>query len=103
MAKLERQFQRWYASLMLGLGMHLDQVNSSIEAIYQMGLTKREAKKDDYHACKMGKSLPTDADGHPHQDKRPITGSEINRWTAWISQIKLNEQEFLNSFGPLMP
>ena len=52
MDKLERQFQKWYASLMLGLGTHLDQVNSSIEAIYQMGLTKREAKKDGYHAYK---------------------------------------------------
>ena len=78
---------------MLGLGRHLDQVNSSIEAIYQMGLTKREAKKDDYHAHKMGKPVLTDAEGHSHQDNEPTTGSEMNPWTAWISQIKLNEQE----------
>ena len=49
MDRLERQFQKWYTSLMLGLGTHLDQVNSSIEAIYQMGLTKRETKRDDFH------------------------------------------------------
>ena len=52
MDNLERQFQRWYTTLILGLGRHLDQVNSSIEAIYQMGLTKREAKREDYHAKK---------------------------------------------------
>ena len=49
---LERQFQRWYASLMLGLGKHLEQVNSSIEAIYQMGLSKRGVKKNDYQEYK---------------------------------------------------
>ena len=56
MDRLERQFQKWYASLMLGLGTHLEQVNSSIEAIYQMGLTKREAKKDEFYAHKKGRS-----------------------------------------------
>ena len=56
MDKLERQFQKWYASLMLGLGTHLDQVNSSIEAIYQMGLTKREAKKDCYPRIQAGET-----------------------------------------------
>ena len=50
MDNLERQFQKWYTTLILGLGKHLDQVNSSIEAIYQMGLTKREAKRETYHA-----------------------------------------------------
>ena len=48
MDTLERQFQKWYASLMLGLGKHLDNVNSSIAAIYQMGLTKREQKRNEY-------------------------------------------------------
>ena len=55
MDTLERQFQKLYTSLILGLGRHLDQVNSSIEAIYQMGLTKREAKRDEYHTQKLGK------------------------------------------------
>ena len=36
MDALERQFQKWYTSLFLGLGRHLNQVNASIEAIYQM-------------------------------------------------------------------
>ena len=93
MDKLERQFQKWYASLMLGLGTHLEQVNSSIEAIYQMGLTKREAKKDEFHAYQNGKSLPMTAENQPHQDRESNMGSEMNPWTAWISQIKLNEQE----------
>ena len=93
MDKLERQFQKWYASLMLGLGTHLDQVNSRIEAIYQMGLTKREAKKDGYHAYKLAKPEPRDAEGHSHQEQESTMGSEMNPWTAWISQIKLNEQE----------
>ena len=55
MDTLERQFQKWYTSLILGLGRHLDQVNASIEAIYQMGLTKREAKREDYHAYQKEK------------------------------------------------
>ena len=77
---------------MLGLGKHLDQVNSSIEAIYQMGLTKCEAKRDDYQTRK-GKPVPTDSEDHSHQAKRHTTGLEMNPWTAWISQIRLNEQE----------
>ena len=93
MDKLERQFQRWYASLMLGLGTHLEQVNSSIEAIYQMGLTKRGAKKDGYHARQMLNPTPVKAREHVHQDGKITTGLEMNPWTAWISQIKLNEQE----------
>ena len=93
MDKLERQFQRWYASLMLGLGTHLEQVNSSIEAIYQMGLTKRGAKKDGYHARQMLNPTPMKAREHVHQDGKITTGLEMNPWTAWISQIKLNEQE----------
>ena len=89
---LERQFQKWYTSLILGLGRHLDQVNSSIEAIYQMGLTKRGAKRDEYHAHKMGKQSAHRVDDSYH-DGKPETGSELNPWTAWISQIRLNEQE----------
>ena len=88
---LERQFQKWYTSLILGLGRHLDQVNSSIEAIYQMGLTKRGAKRDEYHAHKMGRQSAQRVDDSYH-DGKPETGSELNPWTAWISQIRLNEQ-----------
>ena len=33
------------------------------------------------------------AENQPHQDREPSMGSEMNPWTAWISQIKLNEQE----------
>ena len=89
---LERQFQKWYTSLILGLGKHLDQVNSSIEAIYQMGLTKRGVKRDEYHAHRLGKQSTHVVDDS-HQDNRPETGLELNPWTAWISQIRLNEQE----------
>ena len=89
---LERQFQKWYTTLILGLGRHLDQVNSSIEAIYQMGLTKRGAKREEYHAHKLGKQ-PAHSTADPHHDGKPETGSELNPWTAWISQIRLNEQE----------
>ena len=89
---LERQFQKWYTSLILGLGRHLDQVNSSIEAIYQMGLTKRGAKREEYHAHKLGKQ-PAHSIDDPHHDGKPETGLELNPWTAWISQIRLNEQE----------
>ena len=92
MDTLERQFQKWYTSLILGLGRHLDQVNSSIEAIYQMGLTKRGAKRDEYHAHKMGRQSAHRAEDSCH-DGKPETGSELNPWTAWISQIRLNEQE----------
>ena len=57
MDKLERQFQKWYASLILGLGVHLNQVNSSIEAIYQMGVTKREIKKGGLSPTQNGKTM----------------------------------------------
>ena len=90
MDTLERQFQRWYTSLILGLGRHLDQVNASIEAIYQMGLTKRGAKREEYHAHKMGKQS-THGVEDPHQETQP--GLELSPWTAWISQVRLNEQE----------
>ena len=92
MDTLERQFQKWYTSLILGLGRHLDQVNSSIEAVYQMGLTKREAKRDEYHTQKLGKQSDRRSDGS-HLGDRSEPGSELNPWTAWISQIRLNEQE----------
>ena len=86
---LERQFQKWYTTLILGLGRHLDQVNSSIEAIYQMGLTKRGVKREEYHAQKQS---VRGVDGSYHGGA-PETGFELNPWTAWISQIRLNEQE----------
>ena len=92
MDTLERQFQKWYTSLILGLGRHLDQVNSSIEAIYQMGLTKREAKRDEYHTQKL-KSQSNRSPQSSHLKERSLQGSELNPWTAWISQIRLNEQE----------
>ena len=92
MDKLERQFQKWYASLMLGLGTHLDQVNSSIEAIYQMGLAKRETKREEFHSTKQMLSS-TDVEHQSHQDRESNLGLEMNPWTAWISQIKLNDQE----------
>ena len=53
MDTLERQFQKLYASLMLGLGKHLENVNSSMEAIYQMGLAKREHKRSEYQAQRI--------------------------------------------------
>ena len=92
MDTLERQFQKWYTSLMLGLGRHLDQVNASVEAIHQMGLTKREAKREEYHAYQKGKQ---DSNGveDSRQENRPEVGLGLNPWTAWISQIRLNEQE----------
>ena len=43
--------------------------------------------------CKLGRPSSTDADSNPYQDRKPVTESEMNPWTAWISQIKLNEQE----------
>ena len=92
MDRLERQFQKWYASLMLGLGTHLKQVNSSMEAIYQMGLTKRGAKRKEFLSRKE-MSTTTDVEDQSHQDRQSNLGSEMNPWTAWISQIKLNEQE----------
>ena len=92
MDTLERQFQKWYTSLILGLGRHLDQVNSSIEAIYQMGLTKREAKRDEYHTQKLRKQSDRRSDSS-HTRERSEPGSGLNPWTAWISQIRLNEQE----------
>ena len=92
MDHLERQFQRWYASLMLGLGKHLEQVNSSIEAIYQMGLSKRGVKKNDYQEYKKAMASVAE-EGQSLLTENSITGSEMNPWTAWISQIKLNEQE----------
>ena len=93
MDKPERQFQRWYASLMFRLGTHLEQVNSSIEAIYLIGLTKRGAKKHGYHAHQMVKPTPVNVKENLRQDRESTTGTEMNPWTAWISQIKLNEQE----------
>ena len=92
MDQLERQFQRWYASLMMGLGKHLEQVNSSIEAIYQMGLAKRGVKKDDYQTYKRTMASITE-EGQSQLNENSATGLEMNPWTAWISQIKLNEQE----------
>ena len=71
----------------------MEQVNSSIEAIYQMGLTKRGAKKDGYHAHQMTNPTPMKVKENLHQDRESTTGAEMNPWTAWISQIKLNEQE----------
>ena len=88
MDNLERQFQRWYTTLILGLGKHLDQVNSSIEAIYQMGLTKREAKREAYHAQQTNIKVE-----EVQRDEKIEMGSQLNPWTAWISQIRLNEQE----------
>ena len=88
MDNLERQFQKWYTTLILGLGKHLDQVNSSIEAIYQMGLTKREAKREAYHAQQTNLKVEEIQRG-----ERIEMGSQLNPWTAWISQIRLNEQE----------
>ena len=88
MDNLERQFQKWYTTLILGLGKHLDQVNSSIEAIYQMGLTKREAKREAYHAQQTNIKVE-----EIQRDEGIETGSQLNPWTAWISQIRLNEQE----------
>ena len=67
---------------------HLDQVNSSIEAIYQMGLTKREAKREAYHVQQNNIKVE-----EMQRDERIETGSQLNPWTAWISQIRLNEQE----------
>ena len=81
MDQLERQFQRWYASLMLGLGKHLEQVNSSIEAIYQMGLTKRGVKKDDYQAYKRAMASITE-EGQSQLTDNSATGLEMNPWTA---------------------
>ena len=92
MDHLERQFQRWYASLMLGLGKHLEQVNSSIEAIYQMGLSKRGVKKNDYQEYKKVMASVAE-EGQSLLTENSTTGSEMNPWTVWISQIKLNEQE----------
>ena len=97
MDTLERQFQRWYASLILGLGRHLDQVNTSIEAIYKMGLTKREAKRDEYHAHRMGKQDTGKVEDSP-QDGKPEEGLQVNPWTAWIAQVRLNEQEIPEFF-----
>ena len=57
-----------------------------------MGLTKREAKRDEYHAHKMGKQSANGVEDS-HHDGKPETGLELNPWTAWISQIRLNEQE----------
>ena len=57
-----------------------------------MGLTKRGAKRDGYHAQKLGKQSDRRADGSYSGDKSEL-GSELNPWTAWISQIRLNEQE----------
>ena len=92
MDTLERQFQKWYTSLILGLGRHLDQVMSSIEAIYQMGLTKREAKRDEYHTQRL-KSQFNRSSVRAYLTEKSAQGSEMNPWTAWISQIRLNEQE----------
>ena len=63
-----------------------------IEAIYQMGLTKRGAKRGEYHAQKLGKQSDRRADDS-HPGNKPEPGSELNPWTAWISQMGLNEQE----------
>ena len=92
MDTLERQFQKWYTSLILGLGRHLNQVNASIEAIYQMGLTKREAKREDYHAYQKEKPSTQLVEDSP-QDGKPEEGPPSNPWTAWIAQVRLNEQE----------
>ena len=73
---LERQFQKWYTTLILGLGRHLDQVNSGIEAIYQMGLTKRGVKREEYHAHKLGRQSTHGIDD-PHPDGKPEMGSEL--------------------------
>ena len=61
-----------------------------------MGLTKREAKRDEYHAHpKWEISSHQSAHGldDSYHDGKPETGLELNPWTAWISQIRLNEQE----------
>ena len=92
MDTLERQFQKWYTSLILGLGRHLDQVNASIEAIYQMGLTKREAKREEYQAYRKEKQSTQVIEDTP-QDGKPEEGLQLNPWTAWIAQVRLNEQE----------
>ena len=92
MDTLERQFQKWYTSLILGLGRHLDQVNASIEAIYQMGLTKREAKREDYHASQKEKQFTKMIEDLP-QDGKLEKDPPSNPWTAWIAQVRLNEQE----------
>ena len=67
-------------------------MNSSIEAIYQMGLTEREAKRDEYHTQKL-KSQANRSSQSSYLKERSSQGSDLNPWTAWISQIRLNEQE----------
>ena len=102
MDKLERQFQKWYASLMLGLGTHLEQVNSSIEAIYQMGLTKRETKREEFHSNKQ-MSSSTDVEDKSHQDRESNLGSEMNPYGLHGShRSNLMNKKCLNSSGQLM-
>ena len=94
---LERQFQKWYSSLMLGLGKHLENVNSSMEAIYQMGLSKREHKRNEYQTQRIQQKpgIAHDIPSHKSEEecKQPIMVSGMQPWTAWISQVRLNEQE----------
>ena len=82
---------------MLGLGKHLDNVNSSIEAIYQMGLTKREQKRSEYQTQRIRQEPVTtfnmDSQRLKGIPQEPTKGVEMQPWTAWISQIRLNEQE----------
>ena len=97
MDTLERQFQKWYASLMLGLGKQLENVSSSIEAVHQMGLTKREHKRSEYQTQRTQRDPDATPEVPPHQvegmHQPSIMGSEMQPWTAWISQIRLSEQE----------
>ena len=97
MDTLERQFQKWYASLMLGLGKQLENVTSRIEAVHQMGLTKREHKRNEDQTQRTQQDSGTIPDVPTQQPegtcKQSTMGSEMQPWTAWISQIKLNEQE----------
>ena len=62
-----------------------------------MGLTKWEHKRSEYQTQRIQQDLDTTPDVSLHQleatDKQSTMGSEMQPWTAWISQIRLNEQE----------
>ena len=62
-----------------------------------MGLTKREQKRSGYQTQRIQQEPVTKINKDSQQlqgiSQEPMMGVGMQPWTAWISQIRLNEQE----------
>ena len=67
------------------------------EVVHQMGLTKREHKRSEYQTQRIQRDPDATPEVPPPQvegmHQQSTMGLEMQPWTAWISQIRLSEQE----------